>query len=361
MVAGAVALLCSVPVISANWPITEPEVDLSTLRARVVASSDVPFEGLYQSRGGLRLPDLGRLDDEVAPFRETVRVRVWYVSPDQWRADELLVGGERGTYREPGSLLLWDSGRRRVTVSPRGESEPARLPRLMDLSPPELGRRLLQESDDDVVSALPARRVAGRTAAGIRIVPASPVTTIRSANLWVDPGTGLVLRVELDTGASAPVLETQFVDVRLRTPPSSVVTFDDADVRAEVRLSSTVDPIEAIGNTRLFPFPDTLAGLPRRNDPEAGLATYGEGMVVVTLLAVPQGALGRRIGALPRAMRPWGGEAALIETSLVNAQLARIGALEVVLAGTVTVAELDRIAGELVAGVGAAALGGGTP
>jgi hypothetical protein len=363
VVAGAIALACSIPVVSANWPVAAPRVDLELLRTRVAASAEVPFEGLYRSRGGLRLPDLGRLDDEVAPFRETVRVRVWYAAPDRWRADELLVGGERGTYREPGNLILWDSGRRRVIVSPRADPdlEPARLPRLMDLSPPELGRRLLLESDDDRVSALPARRVAGRAAAGIRIVPESAVSTIRAVNLWADPTTGVVLKVELDTGASAPVLETEFVTVHLRSPDPDVVAFDDADGRADVETRSTVDPIETIGNTRLLALPDSLAGLPRRNDPEAGLATYGEGMAVVTLLAVPRGALGRRIDALPRAERVWGGQAALIETSLVNAQLARIGGLEVVLAGTVTVAELDRIAGELVAAVGPAALVGGTP
>lgn len=361
MVAGAVALLCSIPVVSASWPVDEPELDLSVLRARIAASASVPFEGLYQSRGGLRLPDLGRLDDEVAPFRETVRVRVWYTAADRWRADELLVGGERGTYREPGTLFLWDSGRRRVIASPRAESEPARLPRLMDLSPPELGRRLLSESDNDTVSALPAKRIAGHAAAGIRIVPASPVTTIRSVDLWADPNTGVVLRVELDTGASAPVLETEFVDLDLRVPDPAVVAFDDADARATVSISSTVDPIEAIGGTQLFPLPDILAGLPRRNDPESGLATYGEGMAAVTLLVVPRGALGRRINALPRTERPWGGNAAVIETSLVNAQLVQLGGLDVVLAGTVTLAELDRIASELVASTGSASLVGGAP
>lgn len=351
MVAGAVAVLCAVPVVSARWPVAEPGVDLATLQARVTSSAAVQFEGLYRSRGGLRLPDLGRLDDEVAPLRETVQVRVWYAAPDRWRADELLVGGERGTYREPGTLWLWNSGRRRVLQSPRGDTEPARLARVMDLSPPELGRRLLEMGAGETVTALPARRVAGRVAAGIRVVPTSPTSTIRSADLWADPATGLVLRTEIDTGGSAPVLETEFVEVHLRTPDASVIGFDPAAAGTTPRVVTTLDPIETIGTTRLVPLPDELAGLPRRNDPESGLAVYGEGLVAVTLVAVPRGALGRRITNLPRTERPWGGDVAVIETSLFNAQFVTVGGLDVVLAGTVTLQELDRIAAELVAAV----------
>jgi hypothetical protein len=39
----------------------------------------------------------------------------------------------------------------------------------------------------------------------------------------------------------------------------------------------------------------------------------------------------------------------VIETSLFNAQVVSLGVLDIILAGTVTVAELDRIAGEVVA------------
>ena len=66
----------------------------------------MPYEGLYQSRGGLRLPDLGRFDDEIAPFTQTSRVRVWYGATDRWRTDELLIGAERSAgQRVPESRL----------------------------------------------------------------------------------------------------------------------------------------------------------------------------------------------------------------------------------------------------------------
>lgn len=347
-----VLVLCSIPVVRAQWPVDEPDVATDELIARIAGSDDVPFQGLFESRGGLRLPDLGRLQDEVRPFRETSRVRVWYAAPDDWRADELLVGAERGTYREPGVLWLWDSGRREVDRSVREGPEPLRIPRLMDLSPPELGRRLLAESAGEAVSRIAARRVAGRTGAGLRIVPSSPAATIDHVDLWADPATGLVLAVEVDTGGTAPVFETAFVDLALTAPAAGVVRFDPTQADAPIRAVTSVDPVEAVASFAFVPLPDTLAGLQRRNDPDAGVATYGEGLTVVTLIVAPQGALGRRITRLPRTERSWGGEAALIETSLINILVSRIGALEVVLAGTVSVAELDRIA--------AAALGAGT-
>jgi hypothetical protein len=128
--------------------------------------------------------------------------------------------------------------------------------------------------------------------------------------------------------------------------------FDPTQVDALPLLATTVDPIETAAGLSFVELPGSLGGLPRRNDPDAGLATYGDGLTTVSLLVVPQGALGRRISRLPRAERPWGGEAALIETSLVNIEIVQVAGFEVVLAGTVTVAELDRIAGELVSSGG---------
>lgn len=104
-----------------------------------------------------------------------------------------------------------------------------------------------------------------------------------------------------------------------------------------------------MSQTSFLPLPSELAGLERRNDPTAGLATYGAGLSVVNMFALPQGNLGRRINALPRTERPWGGDAAVVSTSLVNVQIFTLGGFDVVLSGTVDVSELDRIAGALVA------------
>lgn len=352
VVIGGVAALVSLPVVVAEWPVAEPDITVAELRDRVAASAGVAHTGLYESRGGLRLPNLGRFDDEVAPFTQRTRVRVWYAAPDRWRADELLIGAERGVYREPGGIWLWDSGTRRIVYSPRDSTEPLRIPRMMDLSPAELGRRLLADSGGDTVTAIDARRIAGQTAAGLRIVPASETTTIAAVDLWADPDTGVVLAVEIDTGGTAPAFETEFVDVAFDEPSPGVVTFDPTEVDVPVRDDPYAnDVVEAVAEMRLVTLPDELAGLPRRNDPDEGIATYGDGLSAVSLLAVPQGTLGRPgrgVFALAASERPWGGQARVVSTSLVNVEVLAVDGFDVVLAGTVTVAELDRIAGELV-------------
>lgn len=349
VVFGGVAVLCLVPVLVALRPVPASDISTAELVARVAESADDPFEGLYESRGGLRLPDLGRLEDEVAPFTQTSRVRVWYGGPERWRTDELLIGAERSIYREPGGMWLWDSGTRRVIFSPRESTEPLRIPRLMDLSPAELGRRLLHESNGETVTRIGDRWVAGHASVGLRIVPSDETSTIEAAELWVDPETGLVTAVEIETGGTAPAFETEFVDLRLSAPSLAVMQFDPDGAGEPVRTSATVDPVESVSQTNFLPLPQELAGLARRNDPAAGLATYGEGLSVVNMFAIPQGNLGRQINALPRVERPWGGDAVVVSTSLVNIQIITIAGFDVVLSGTVDVTELDRIAGVLAA------------
>lgn len=350
VVIGGIAALVSIPVVSATWPVARPDISTEQLRQRVAASADVGYAGLYESRGGLRLPDLGRYDDEVLPFKSSSRVRVWYGAADRWRADELLIGAERGIYREPGGLWRWDSGTRRIVFSPRNDVEPLRIPRLMDLSPAELGRRLLADAVGEEISLMPAKRIAGQIAAGLRITPVSPTTTIDSVDLWADPETGVVLKVEIDTGGTAPVFETAFVDLQFGQPSVAVMQFDPTEVDEPVRRAETADAVEALSQNTLLPLPPQLAGLALRGQPTGGLATYGSGLSVVTVMAVPRGSLGRAgrgVYALPSTDRPWGGQAIVLETSLLNAQIISLGILDIVLAGTVTVAELDRIAGEL--------------
>src|SRR5688500_15951683 len=101
LVLSGVAILVATPAVIASLDPADPQVDLDTLRQRVLASAAQPFEGLYESRGGVRLPDLGRFEDELKPFTETTRVRVWYAAEDRWRADDITIAGETGMYRQP--------------------------------------------------------------------------------------------------------------------------------------------------------------------------------------------------------------------------------------------------------------------
>ena len=92
--------------------------------------------------------------------------------------------------------------------------------------PPALAIRLLNEAGPRAKrSLLPPQRVAGYSAAGLRIVPASPASTIGQADIWADPASGLPLRVEiLSRSSPVPALETQFLQVSPWRPDLGVLT-----------------------------------------------------------------------------------------------------------------------------------------
>ena len=141
------------------------------------------------------------------------RMRVWQASSDRWRVDVLTDVGERDTYQTPHGSYIWDSGTELLTeVLGR---YPVRLPRAADLVPPSLALRLLHEAGPRArVSELPPRRVAGVAAAGLRLIPGDPASTVEHIDIWAEPGSGLPLQVEVfgrDNGQ--PALETQFLQV----------------------------------------------------------------------------------------------------------------------------------------------------
>jgi hypothetical protein len=234
-------------------------------------------------------------------------------------------------------VWLWDSDRQRIVFSPRTAAEPIRIPRLMDLSPAELGRRLLAQGDGETIAGIDARRVAGHVAAGIRITPRAGSanaarSTISAVSLWADPTTGVVLEVQIDAGEKAPAFEAAFLDVDFARPDADVMQFDPAAVDQPVRQAETLDPIEQAGQLALAALPD-----------------YGSGLAMVNITVVPTANLRGRIAGLPTTVRPWGGTAALLETSLVNVQIVRTDAFAAIISGTVTMAELDRLVADLIA------------
>jgi len=349
-----IATLVAMPAAIASIDPADPDIELPTLRERILASEAQPFEGLFESRGGARLPDLGRFEDQLKPFTETTRVRLWYAAQDRWRSDDVTIGGERGFYRQPEGLWRWTTGDREAVFVQRTADEPLRLPRIMDLSPTELGRRLLKESQNETVEMIGARRIAGTVGAGIRITPqATSTSTITSVEMWAEPDTGLVLRVEIFTGDGPPIFETGYLELEAKTPSDDVLSFDPSEADdVEIEQRDTLDPVEQLVDAAFIPLPDELTGLPLRHAVSPAVKSYGSGLTVVTLVAAPRSALGRRLAFLPQSERPWGGSVILLEASLVNAEVIEIGGLSYILIGTVTVGELDRIAAELVAAGG---------
>jgi hypothetical protein len=347
VVGGGVALLVTLPVVVGALPASDSSVPAVALLDQVRASTTVPYEGYAEARGRIGLPDVPRAGRVVALLGETTRMRAYVAGPERWRVDELTPIGERDLYHQSWGTWLWDSGERRA-VATVGEAA-VRFARPADLLPPELGRRVAAAAEPGEVGRLPARRVAGVEAVGLRITPRSPDTTVGRADLWADPRSGLPVRVELTArGAATPILTAAFLDLRRRAPEPDLLRFDPPG-DAEVQTDPTPDVARAIDRFSPFVLPDQLAGQPRRTQVARAASTYGRGFDLVAVLAFPAQLSFRTrefLDKVPAKAGPWG-TASVVSTPLLNGMVFERGEVAYALAGTVPQPVLERVATEL--------------
>ncbi len=219
---------------------------------------------------------------------------VWYRSPANWRADEVTGTGESDVYTDGGVTYLWNYGNNLFTQVTG--AEPVRLPRAPDLLPPALALRLLHIAGTaERITRLPSQRVAGVDAAGLRLVPASPGTTISAIDIWADPATGLPVKVAIFTqGTAAAVLTASFLELSTSAPALSTVIPQPAPgVGFTTTALPNVDHIlngDADGDGDGTPFPDTLGGAGKVSIPgsPSGVAVYGSGLSRFVLLPLPK-------------------------------------------------------------------------
>lgn len=354
VVALVLGVLVAAPAVVAAWPVRAGTPSAAALLDGVRASTATPYEAYVATRGRLALPDVGPLDDVASLFGTASHLRAWVAAGDRWRVDRLSLTGEVDTYRDGDQVTIWDSGERRTTQ--RSETTSLRLPRPADLLPAELGRRLVAAlGPDDLVTTIAPRRVAARAAVGLRIVPASPVSTIASAELWIDPARGLPLAVDVTAkGGRSPAISVETLTISFGPPDAGALAFEPPTgpgfrVRGGDRGTDLVAQIERTSPVEL---PATIGGRTRNPGPARGVATYGRGFEAVTLLAVPRGFVPSGLTRLPATARPWGGDAIVVETSLIKAELFGAGDNSYLVAGAVGVDELDRLAGDVVVTAG---------
>ena len=133
---------------------------------------------------------------------------------------------------------------------------------------------------------------------------------------------------------------------RRASPSHDRVTFRRPDNVRNGRPQT--DIVRQVASASPLTLPDELAGLARGPGQTGAVGTYGSGFDVVGVLAVPGFALSQAIpNTIPLVDRPWGGQARIVSTSLVNAMAFDTGGVAYVVAGPVTVDELDRIAAAL--------------
>jgi hypothetical protein len=227
-----------------------------------------------------------------------------------------------------------------------------RLPRTSDLVPPVLAERLLRGLGPDDVSRIPARRVAGTSAPGLRLRPSSALSSIDHADLWLDPGSGVPLRVEVYAdGADAPAFTTELRDFSPARPADADVDFEPP-AGVDVSFDDVLDIADAANQYAPVRPPDTVAGLAKAASSDRAVGVYGRGMTQV--IAIPL--RDREADALREQLATTPGVTQDDERTVVS-----VGPLGVVLtgaegdggwllAGTLTRAALVRAADDVLAG-----------
>ena len=168
LVAALALVVVALPVVARSLPVGEQDVTAADLLARIDESSYRGYSGYVESLGSLDLPVADRFTDVAALFGERTRLRVWWRSADAWRVDKLLATGETDLVHDAGGTVEWSYERDRAEF---GLDPAVRLPRTADLLPPAVAERLAARRGGRRASRLPDRRVAGRVALGLRLVP----------------------------------------------------------------------------------------------------------------------------------------------------------------------------------------------
>ncbi len=283
LVALGAAVLVSAPYGWRALPVSETDTDAATLLELAQSSGDVAFAGYVESRGDLQLPVTDQFTDLADLLVDRTQMRVWWRSPQDWRVDTLEPTGEHDLVHTEQGTLVWDYERAQASVS----REPrVRLPRASDLLPNELGRQVLSGVTAAEVARLPARRVAGVTAPGLRMVPALPQSSVAHADVWVEPQTGLPVQVELYgvRDGDNPSLTTRFLDLDTTLPPVDRTTFT-LPPGAELTFDDVIDVADGADQYASTTTPPTLAGLERRPGSGEAVGSYGTGATV--LFALP--------------------------------------------------------------------------
>ena len=352
VVAVLATVLVAVPAIAAALPSAGTSIDPARLRALVLGSAGKPYQGLAESSGSLALPELPNLADVSALFTRQTTMRAWYAAPDRYRVDVISTAGEHDVYRLPDGEYTWDYGADMLTEL---IGEPAvRLPRAGDLLPPELARRILEAAPGDPVSILGARRVAGVTASGMRLVPADPDTTLGRIDIWADPVTGVAVRVEVTArGQQAPVLVSEFQDLEQTTPE---VTAPTPMLGSGFSVTTAPDIAGALGALGQVTLPRTVAGREVRSSDFGGIqgaALYGKGLAAFAVAAIPRDVANAAADAAEKAGAPTSklanGTATVLSIPPLSLAIVRstLSRRSYLLAGTVTPSVLETAGDEL--------------
>ncbi len=322
VVAAVVAVLCATPAVVSHLPFPHSAIGAAALLARIQASGNVAYSGYAESSGGLGLPVSSQFNSIADLFGGTTQMRVWARDDSHWRVDAVTLTGESDEHQLGTSIWTWEYESNQATLIREAQPPAVRLPVAGDLLPTTLARRLLSEASPRDVHRIGDVRIAGRDAAGLRLVPAESASTIDHIDVWADPSNGLALRVDV-YGAGSTVVSTRFLDLSTATPPAADIGFIPAPA-AQRRVTGDVDIASFINRLGLAKPPASLDGFLRNTAaPELGsVGVYGRG--VAEFAAAPL--FGRTAGSLRRQLSTTAG----VTTSAAG-QSVTVGPLSLVL------------------------------
>jgi hypothetical protein len=202
-------------------------------------------------------------------------------------------------------------------------------------------------------------RVAGQSAAGLRITPTDPASTIGHIDIWAQPATGLPLMVEVfGRGAgSAPALLSQFFQVSSWRPDQRVLTPQHGPGTG-FTVTRAQNLAGVLNNLTPLALPAQLAGRDRIPTGFNPIGVYGGGLATFAVLGLPGSAarnlVAQTLLAGGTALALSGGTGALISAPLINAVIISPSDPDTIflLVGTVSPAVLEQAAGMLLAELG---------
>lgn len=283
---------CSVALVTAvvagapaaiHWlPAGNAEVSGPTMLQQVRDARERSWSGAVETEGTLQLPDADEFSGVAGLLGDRTSLRVWWEDADSWRVDRLLLTGETDLVHTGDSTLEWSYERNRANVSIDPD---IRLPRASDLLPPVLAERLVRGVTDADVTRIPARRLAGRSAAGLRVRPPSQLSSIDHVDLWSDTASGVPLLVEVyATGSASPDFTSRFTDFSPEPPAPDILSFVPP-ASAEMTYDDVLDIADAANQYAPVRPPTAVAGLRQTDASDGAVGVYGQGTAQV--IAIP--------------------------------------------------------------------------
>ena len=250
-----------------------------------------------------------------------------------------------------GLVVRWNYEGNRVSFTPYSS---IRLPDDADVVPVALAHRMLAGATADELSRLPSRRIAGHSAAGLRLVPSDPRSTITQGRHLGRRRHRTPAAVDVyGIGKSRPVLSTRLISVNLTKPTAKQANFA---LSSGLDFSRGVALDDAAGANAFAPFvpPARVVRLPRLGDALdfGAVGVYGRGPTAI--LAIPLRdfvARGLRTELRKSTSSRDEGTRIALEIGPISVLLADVAGGHFLIAGTVTPATLLAASKDLETGV----------